>query len=458
MNNGPGKILVIDDDEDILLATRFLLRKHSFPVHTEKDPGKIPVLLRNNDYDVILLDMNFAKNESSGKEGFYWLDRIFDIDPSAVVILITAYGDVEMAVRAIKEGATDFILKPWQNEKLLATVGAALNLRKSRLEADKLRAKSKQLSHEIDREFGSIIGISPPMQKLFEIIEKVASTEANVLILGENGTGKELVAREIHRRSGRGGEVFINVDIGAISETLFESELFGHVKGAFTDASEHRPGRFEVASGGTLFLDEIGNIPERLQIKLLTVLQNRQVTRLGSNRNIDIDIRLICASNMPVHHLVAEKQFRRDLFYRINTVEISLPPLRERREDITLLAEHFVRQYGERYGKPLQKLGTRTINMLQRHTWPGNVRELQHALERAVIMSNSQTLQPEDFMFSPGRTVDEELQLDDYNLENVERVVILRAMDKHQGNISRAARELGLTRSSLYRRIEKYGL
>ncbi len=458
MHQRTGKILIVDDDEDVLFAASLLLKKHVALVHTEKNPQMIPVLLKNESYDVILLDMNFTQDVASGAEGFYWLDKILENDPSAVVILITAFGDVETAVRAVKEGATDFVLKPWQNEKLLSTISAALQLRASRLEADQLRSQQKQLSADIDHRFQEMIGSGAAMQEVFANIKKVAKTDVNVLILGENGTGKELVARAIHRHSLRADKVFISVDMGAISETLFESELFGHVKGAFTDAKEDRAGRFEIASGGTLFLDEIGNLPLALQAKLLTVIQNRQVTRVGSNKPQPIDIRLICATNMPISEMVAENQFRQDLLYRINTVEIKLPPLRERVEDLRLLADHFISHYSKKYNKPLKRLAPATLKKLEKYAWPGNVRELQHAIERSIIMSDSQILQPSDFFFSTSEARAEGLVFDDYNLEKVEKIVIQKTLKKHNGNVSQAATELGLTRASLYRRMEKYGV
>jgi DNA-binding NtrC family response regulator len=452
-----GSILIIDDDEDILQAARLFLKQHVAEVHIEKNPESIPLLLKNDSYDVILLDMNFAKGATSGKEGFQWLDKIHEIDPSAVVVLITAFGDVEMAVQAIKEGATDFVLKPWQNEKLLATISAAMNLRKIRIEAINLRSRQKQLSADLDQPFHNFIGKSPAMQKVFAAIQKVAGTNANVLILGENGTGKELVARELHRQSLRADEVFISVDIGALSETIFESELFGHVKGAFTDAREDRAGRFEIASGGTLFLDEIGNIPLALQAKLLRVIEERTVTRLGSNKPIPIDVRLICATNMPIHNMIVEKKFREDLLYRINTVEIHIPPLHERSEDIPFLIEHFLKIYSKKYHKPLKNISSATLKKLEKYHWPGNVRELQNAIERTVIMSESKVLQPADFILSPSDTTEEKLVLETYNLEEAEKALIRKAIRKHGGNISNAAKELGLTRTSLYRRLEKYG-
>ncbi len=452
-----GSILIIDDDKDILQAARLFLKQHVAEVHIEKNPESIPLLLKNDSYDVILLDMNFAKGATSGQEGFQWLDKIHEIDPSTVVVLITAFGDVEMAVQAIKEGATDFVLKPWQNEKLLATISAAMNLRKIRIEAINLRSRQKQLSADLDQPFHNFIGKSPAMQKVFAAIQKVAGTNANVLILGENGTGKELVSRELHRQSLRADEVFISVDIGALSETIFESELFGHVKGAFTDAREDRAGRFEIASGGTLFLDEIGNIPLALQAKLLRVIEERTVTRLGSNKPIPIDVRLVCATNMNILNMIVEKKFREDLLYRINTVEIHIPPLQERLEDIPFLIEHFLKIYSKKYHKPLKNISSATLKKLEKYHWPGNVRELQNAIERTVIMSESKVLQPTDFLLSPSETAEEKLVLETYNLEEAEKALIRKAIRKHSGNISNAAKELGLTRTSLYRRLEKYG-
>ena len=458
MKKKSGKILIIDDDEDILQAARLFLKQHAALVHTENSPNSIPVLLKNEIYDVIFLDMNFAKGATSGQEGFFWLDKILEMDPSAVVVLITAFGDVGMAVRAIKEGATDFVLKPWQNEQFLATFTSAMNLRQSRIEADNLRTRQKQLSADLDQPFHDFIGKSRAIQEVFASINKVAKTDANVLILGENGTGKELVARALHRQSPRADEVFISVDMGALSETLFESELFGHVKGAFTDAKENRAGRFEVASGGTLFLDEIGNLPMTLQAKLLGVIETRTVTRLGSNKSVPVDVRLICATNLPIHEMVTTNEFRQDLLYRINTVEIQIPALRERSEDIALLVEHFLKIYSKKYHKPQKRMSAGTLKKLEKYHWPGNVRELQHAIERAVIMSETTVLQPSDFFFPSQESKEEGLVFDTYNLEEVEKATIRRVLSRHGGNISQASKELGLSRTSLYRRLEKYGL
>ena len=447
-------ILVVDDDQDVLLAARLLLKPHAERVETASDPQAIPAHLQAESYDVILLDMNFARDATSGREGFYWLRRILEIDASAVVILITAFGGVETAVQAIKEGAADFVLKPWQNEKLLATLSAAARLRRSQVQVDQLRAEQAQLRADLHRQHPDIIGQSEAMLTVFDAIDKVAHTDANVLILGENGTGKDAVAHALHRKSDRAKKAFVRVDLGAIAESLFESELFGHKKGAFTDAKEDRAGRFETATGGTLFLDEIGNLSMPLQAKLLTVLETRTMTRLGTNRAIPMDARLVCATNRPIRDLVAHGEFRRDLLYRINTVEIHLPPLRERVEDIPLLAKHFLRIFGHKYGRPDIGIQKGALNRLKVYTWPGNVRELQHAVERAVIMSDGRALGPDDFLLSATPVGDAE----DFNLDRVEKSVIRKAIDKHHGNISHAARELGLTRGALYRRLEKHGL
>lgn len=458
MSPDTPRILVVDDDEDVLVAARLLLKQQGYTVRTETDPSMIPGVLKQDPPDVVLLDMNFTQDAASGREGFYWLRQIIEQDPAAVVVLATAYGDVEMAVRAIKEGAVDFVLKPWQNEKLLATMSAALELRRSRLEARSLRSRQRQLSADLDQPFVDIVGNAPPIQEVFTTISKVAATDANVLILGENGSGKELVARAIHRRSQRADEVFITVDMGSLSDSLFESELFGHVKGAFTDARRDRAGRFEIASGGTLFLDEIGNVPLPLQAKLLAALQNQQIVRVGSNQPVQVDVRLICATNMPVHEMIAEGTFRQDLLFRINTVEIHMPALRERPGDIPMLADHFLEMYRTKYRKDLAGMDSGALAKLQAYAWPGNVRELQHAVERAVIMSEGHKLTAHDFLLTATPPPGEAIAFDSYNLEEVESEVVSRVLRKHQGNVSHAARELGLTRTTLYRRMDKYGL
>ena len=454
-----GKILIVDDNEDLLKAAKMFLKRHFAQVDIEKNPDAIPGLMSHEDYDVILLDMNFTKDVVSGHEGYVWLEKILQLDPSAVVVLITAYGDVQMAVKAIKAGATDFVLKPWENEKLLATLYAAMKLRETKDEVQTLKVKNQEINKEINQKYAEIIGQSALMQKIFQTIDRVAKTDANVLILGENGTGKELIARAIHKNSIRSQQNFVSVDLGSITETLFESELFGHKKGSFTDAKEDRAGRFELANGGTLFLDEIGNLSMPLQAKLLTAIQNKRVSRVGSNKDINIDLRLICATNMPLYEMVKENRFRQDLLYRINTIEIQLPSLRERFEDIPILANFFLKQYSEKYQKAVSKISDAALTRMHKHTWPGNIRELQHAIERAVILSNSTVLQPEDFNFNASPAKEEgQLSLDQYNLDEVEKLLIRKVLKKYNGNITQAANELGLTRSSLYRRLEKHGL
>ncbi len=456
-----GKILIVDDDPDVLLSGRLLLKRHFSIVQTERDPKRIPKLLAQEDFDLILLDMNFSAGEVDGSEGIRWIHKIAEISPSTPVIMITAYGHVDMAVKAMKEGATDFVSKPWQNEKLLATVKAVYLLSQSKKELSQLQSRQMIMNQDEEQRSGPlIIGQSESMQQVYATIDKVARTDANVLILGENGTGKELIAREIHRQSDRARQAFINVDLGAITETLFESELFGHKKGAFTDAREDRAGRFEVASGGTLFLDEIGNLSLPLQAKLLTVLQNRLVTRVGTHKPIEVDIRLICATNMPLYEMVKDQTFRQDLLYRINTVEIQLPALRDRVEDIPLLVDHFLQLYSQKYQKKGAKVAANTLKKLQKYHWPGNIRELRHAVERAVILSEERILQPSDFTFHiEDREIGQgELPIDGFNLEEMEKLMIRKAITHHRGNISQAARDLGITRAALYRRMEKYGL
>lgn len=454
-----GKILIIDDDEDVLLAAKMLLKRHAKDVIIEKNPNKIPFLLNNDVYDVILLDMNFSQDITSGKEGFYWLHEILNRVPNAVVVLITAFGDVEMAVKALKEGATDFVLKPWQNEKLIATLSAAVRLNQSYREVSELKEQKKQLEEQVNQPFKEIIGNSKKMQQVFSVIDKVAETDANILILGENGTGKELIARAIHQRSHLKERVFVSVDMGAITETLFESELFGHKKGAFTDAIEDRIGRFEAANGGTLFLDEVGNLSLTLQSKLLTALQRREIFKVGSNKPVPINIRLVCATNMPIYDMVEENTFRQDLLYRVNTVELNLPPLREREGDIALLATHFVNSYAKKYRKNGLKISSSALPRLESYSWPGNIRELQHAMERAVIMCDQSSLKEHDFFFLTQKsTTQTRVSQNQLNLDELEKKAVERAMEKFGGNISKAAKELGLTRASLYRRLEKYGL
>jgi DNA-binding NtrC family response regulator len=467
MKKSNNRILIIDDDEDVLLAAKLLLKQHFNIVETEKDPRVIPDLLNNEIYDVILLDMNFTQDMTSGQEGFYWLNEILKIDTSTVVILITSstvvilitsFGDVDTAVKAIKFGASDFVLKPWQNEKFIATISSALRLSESRRELDYLRSQNRQLNQDSGKKFRNIIGNSAPMQRVFNTIHKVANTDANILIMGENGTGKELIARALHNQSLRSSEIFVSVDMGAISHSLFESELFGHVRGAFTDAKEDRAGRFELASKGTLFLDEISNIPIELQAKLLSAIQDRKITRVGSNKEKEINIRLICATNSDLNNLVNDDRFRQDLLYRINTVEIQIPPLRVRKADIELLVEYYLNIYRKKYNKPNIRLVSSTLSKLKNYEWPGNVRELQHMVERAVILCESDILQPHDFVLRDTEISISEMQFDNYNLESVEKTIIRKVLAQCEGNVTKAAEELGLTRTSLYRRMIKFNL
>jgi DNA-binding NtrC family response regulator len=428
-------------------------------VQTTSNPNDIPELITKFEFDVILLDMNFTKDAISGQEGFSWLAKILELDPSAIVVFITAYGDAEKAVKAIKAGATDFILKPWHNEKLIATISSTVKLKQSQKQVTDLKERQKEISNVMDSPFHDFVGNSEAMLEVFNTIKKVAKTEANVLILGENGTGKELVARALHRDSPRNEGVFISVDLGSIAETLFESELFGHEKGAFTDAKKDKPGRFEIASGGTLFLDEIGNLSLPMQAKLLTVIERREVIRVGSNKPKPIDVRLICATNNNIHVMVNEALFRQDLLYRINTVEIHLPPLRERYGDIPLLANHFLGVYSKKYKKDIKSISAEAIKKLETYRWPGNVRELQHAVERAIIMSDSNVLYPDDFFLSSQQAApSSNLEIETFNLDEIERTIITKVLKQYQGNITQAANELGITRTSLYRRMEKYDL
>jgi len=463
----PARVLVVDDEEDILLAAKLLLKRHFASVETLRDPKRLPDFVRRNGFDVLLLDMNFAAGAERGAEGLALLSQVLALDPQAVVVLVTAHADVGLAVEAMKRGAADFVTKPWENERLLATLIAASNLRKSRLEASEFRNRSRGLA-EATRIDGEMVGTSPAMLRVFQMIRRAAPSGANVLVLGENGTGKELVAREIHRRSKRASEAFLRVDLGTLSPQLFESELFGHRRGAFTDAKQDRIGLLRAASGGTLFLDEIGNVPLHLQGKLLTALERREVTPVGAERPEPIDVRLICATNLAPERLADENVFRQDLLYRINTVEIALPPLRERPEDIPLLLEHFIAIYSEKYNVAPKRLSAAALDGLTAHAWPGNVRALRHAIERAVILSEGEMLELGDFSFAvgagtsapsaPSALAAGPAGLESSRLDAVERDAIARALETHGRNISRAAESLGLTRASLYRRMEKHGL
>lgn len=451
MNIKSATILIIDDDTDILTAVKLLLKTEVKEVVTEKNPENIRSLLSRQNFDLILLDMNFKSSINTGNEGIFWLKKIREFGSTADVIMITAYGDIDLAVRSLKESATDFMVKPWHNEKLLETVKNTLR-GKGRI----LDFPSSNESSVIGKE---LMGNSEVMKDIFFKIEKIAPTDANILILGENGTGKDLIAKAIHQNSFRSKKPFIKVDVGALTESLFESELFGHKKGAFTGAGEDREGRFETANGGTLFLDEIGNITLQQQSKLLSVLQNRQVTRLGSNIATNIDIRLICATNLPLNELANENRFRKDLIYRINTVEIMVPPLRKRSDDIILLAKHFANIYAKKYLKPATEFDSTAIEKLRQYSFPGNVRELQYTMERALIMAEEKTLSANDLIFSPIESaVSKQEEPKNLNLSSVEKSTILRVIEKHNGNISRAAKELGLTRTALYRRLSKYDI
>ncbi len=453
MSKQSGKILIVDDNTSVLNSLELFLKHHFEKILTLKNPNQIPSCLEKEPVDVVLLDMNFTAGVNIGNEGIYWLSRILELDPQAVVVMITAYGDIELAVKAIREGAFDFITKPWDNNKLLATLQAALQLRFSKKEVKKLQLKQKQMREDLGRGFSTIVGDSAVMKELMTRISKVARTDANVLLIGENGTGKELVAREIHRLSHRHENSFINVDVGALTETLFESELFGHRKGAFTDAGEDRIGRFESADEGTLFLDEIGNLGISLQSKLLSAIEQRKVTPLGSNRPVEINIRLITATNKDLKEMVKNNLFREDLFYRINTVQIEIPPLRERGNDVIKLAEYYLYYYARKYERCTLEFNEKTLEKLRNHAWPGNVRELRHAVEKAVILAESDELVPEDFNFSP---VADAMPIKNMSLEEAEKTLIATALKNHRGNISEAARELGIGRQTLYRKIGKY--
>ena len=449
-----AKILVVDDDPDVLHTARMIL-KSSYQVETENTPLRIESLLQKDPPELIILDMNFKAGATSGNEGLFWLRKIKELNPESYVIMNTAYGDINLAVESMKIGAVDFLVKPWEKEKLLATVNTVYQLMLSNRKVEKLQRKSDVLNGDLETTYQDLVFVSDPMKAVMQIVDKVANTDASVLILGENGTGKELLARAIHKKSSRSNEGLIKVDLGALSESLFESELFGHVKGSFTDAREDRIGRFEVADGGTLFLDEIGNLNPTMQVKLLSALQNRQITRIGSNKPVPIDIRLISATNQPLYEMVSQNRFRQDLLYRINTVEIEIPPLRERKADIPLLIRHYLGVYGVKYSKPQLQIDERALGTLQNYNWPGNIRELQHAVERAVIMTEERLIRAASIL--PGR---KEKPATDSSLkvEDMERATIVKAIERCSGNLSQAAEELGIGRTTLYRKMEKYGL
>ncbi len=443
----------MDDNEDILFALNLLLKPRVEKVKVTTQPDRIEHFMETFQPDVILLDMNFTKDADSGKEGFHWLKKIKKRDPDAVVVFITAYADTEKAVKAIKEGATDFIPKPWEKEKLLATVSSALELRERRTEVSML--KQKVAAFESNRTMPEIIGESEPMQELFNTVDKLKDTDANILILGENGTGKDVIANLLYCCSPRADKPFVRIDLGTIPEQLFESELFGHERGAFTDAKAEKQGRFEIASGGTLFLDEIANLSLPMQAKLLTAIEKQEIIRLGATMPRSIDVRLICATNANIHEMVGEGEFRQDLLYRINTIELHIPPLRERGKDIVLLAEHFLERYTKKYKKEIRNISSSALKKLQEYSWPGNVRELQSAIERAVILASGFTLYPEDFMLKSAAA--RKPKQENLNLDWLEREAIEKALEQSGGNMNRAAELLGISRFSLYRKIEKQG-
>lgn len=467
MQTKPGHILIVDDDEDILTAGRLLLRRNFSTVTTCRLPENIPDLLRKHDFDAVLLDMNFGPGESSGRQGLEWLERILKIDARIVVVMITAHGGVDTVVEAMKRGATDFVSKPWQNEKVVATLSAAVTLHQSRIEAESLRRTNQALLAAASNVGNNIIGESAAMSDVLSLVKRAAPTDANVLILGENGTGKELIARELHRQSQRSDQVFLAVDLGSISESLFESELFGHRKGAFTGANEDRPGRFQAANGGTLFLDEIGNLPLHLQAKLLSALELHKVTPVGADKPEAVDVRIVAATNIPAERLRDEKHFRPDLLFRLNTVEITLPPLRDRSADVLPIARHYAAVYSRKYAQQLKSFSPAAEAAMRAYSWPGNVRALRHAIERAVILSVADILEPEDLQLaafpppaqsqSPGPDANQ-TGASVLTLEQLERTTVEKVLRKHGFNISHAAKELGLTRASLYRRMEKHGL
>jgi len=451
-----GKILVVDDQKSILVALQLLLQDEFDEVITLSNPNCLLSTLENHAIDVVVLDMNFSAGVNTGNEGIYWLTKIVEHDPKLSIILLTAYGDVELAVKAIKLGAVDFVLKPWDNRKLITTIQTAIQLRQSKQKIDRLEGEKQSLTQVLNRSETQMIGRSKVMLNLNRIIQKVAATDVNVLILGENGTGKELIAREIHAQSARREAALITVDMGAVSESLFESELFGHVKGAFTDAKADKPGRFELASGGTLFLDEIGNLSLPMQAKLLSVLQTRQLIRLGDNQIREIDIRLVCATNKNLIQMVAEGEFREDLLYRINTIHIDVPPLRKRGEDIAVLAEFYLRKYAQKYDKPKLCFSSKTLDKLIQYNWPGNVRELQHTIEKAVILTDNNKLMADEFLFHQVPKGNGKYKAT--SLADMEKEIIALALEHHEGNMSRIANELGVTRPTLYNKLKKYDL
>ncbi|NOQ24708.1 MAG: response regulator [Bacteroidales bacterium] len=452
-----GNLLIVDDNQDVLDALSLFIENEFEKVYYLRNPNLILENLKKNKIDIVLLDMNYSAGINSGNEGIFWMREILKFDTDIVIIPITAYGEVEIAVNALKAGAFDFVLKPWDNDKLLSTLKAAFKLRKSKQEVNELKVKNDILIEESNKKYPELIGSSEAINKIHKLIDKVSVTNANILVLGENGTGKELVAREIYKKSNRKNEVFIPVDLGSLSESLFESELFGHEKGAFTDAKEKKIGRFEAANNGTIFLDEIANIPLSLQAKLLSVIQNKEVYKVGSAKPTSIDVRLICATNKNLEEMVNEGLFREDLFYRINTIVIDLPPLRERDNDVCILSKFFVKKYADNYNKKNLQINQRALNKLKIHNWPGNIRELEHTIEKAVILSENNILNEEDFSFRKS-----ESNLFDRNraltLEEIEKDVIISVLEKHKGNLSEASKELAISRQTMYNKMNKFGI
>ncbi len=451
-----ANILVIDDNKNLLTALELLLAPFCNRLTCLQSPNSIYSELQQHNYDVVLLDMNFKAGINTGNEGIYWLKEILQQHSNISVIMITAYGDVELAVKAVRLGAFDFILKPWNNDKLLTTIEAAWKLSRSKDQVNQLQLKQESLIEEINKIDKPIIGKSAAWLQIMDMVKKIATTDVNVLITGENGTGKELVAKEIHRLSVRANRIMVSVDMGSVAETLFESELFGHKKGAFTDAHTDRMGKIEAANQGTLFLDEIGNLSLSMQAKLLTVLQNHTLNRVGDNKNINVDIRLICATNSNLPEMVTKDQFREDLLYRINTIQLELPPLRKRVDDISELANFFLKKYSKKYNKGNIRINAAAIKKLETYAWPGNVRELQHAIEKAVILSDNDILTPADFLFKTAAANTNTPYTG--TLEEMEQKLIANALEKHGSNLSAVATQLGISRQTLYNKIKKYGL
>lgn len=452
-----GKILVVDDNQDLLKSLKRMLKFDFCEIDTITDPKRITSCLNSKDYDVVLLDMNFTEGDNSGRDGFKWLKRIKEIDNTIVVILITAYGDIDIAVKAIQEGATNFITKPWEPQKLIVTIQNAIEISKSNREISDLKVKSKYYKEDSLSKGEPIIGKSKVIQELLKVIHKIAVTDANVLILGENGTGKELIAREIHQKSKRNNEIFLHVDLSTLNENIFESELFGHLKGSFTDAKEDKIGKFEAASGGTLFLDEIGNLSVNLQSKLLTALQTREFTPVGASKPKTFDVRIICATNKDIKQMVKEQLFREDLYFRINTIELFSPPLRERGEDIILLTEYFLDKYSKKYNKSNLRINAKAYDELKSYHWPGNIRELSHTIEKAVILNEDSIIKSEDLFYQKEYQTDEKEHLT-LNLDELERKAIMKALKDSGGNITKASKLLGISRTSLYSKMSKHGL